>query len=152
MDLVHKTWNVTTPPLKKLLARTITHLLSRQVDQNKFEVVYEGFLDAHNPEGEQADVVIYSKQSELKPAVAVEICSSTEELEMILLAKSLMEHYGLKEFFIYVLDTGSWKYISNDGRENNSSFSTLLSADLNRMINLYPYEDLRKKMLSRKVS
>ena len=142
MDIVHKSWKTTTPPLKKLLSRTITHSLSRQLNKTKFEVVFEGFLDPLNASSEQPDVIIYSKLENFRPVAAIEICTTEEFVEMLLLAKLLTESYKLKEFFIFNYEADQWYRLDEHGIDKSSSVSSLLSVDLKRMINLFPYDDL----------
>ncbi len=139
MDIIQKSWKITTPPLKKLLSRTITHRLSREINKDNFEVVYEGYLDAHNLAGEQPDVVIYTK-TDLAPVMAVEICKADELLEMVLIAKNTLDHYPLKEFFIYDYESEKW-YLVNDREDSpkQTSFSNFFSLDLRETIRLFPH-------------
>jgi len=139
MDIIQKSWKITTPPLKKLLSRTITHRLSQKLNKNLFEVVYEGFLDSHNPISEQPDVVIYSKQDYFKPVCAIEVCKASELLEMILIAKNNLQTHHLREFFIYVHESDTWYLINNSNTpEIISSYSSLFSIDLRDTIRMFP--------------
>ena len=152
MDIVHKSWKITTPPLKKLLSRTITHLLSRHLNKNKFEVVFEGFLDSINSSSEQPDVVIYSNQDKLIPVVAIEICKSEEIIEMVLLAREIVKTYSLKEFFIFDYEASQWHLVDQTDDVRIGSFSQMLSVDLKRMVNLFPFDDILNKNQLTKIS
>lgn len=143
MDIIHKSWKITTPPLKKLLSHTITHSLSRHLDRTKFEVVFEGFLDSENSSSEQPDVVIYSKKQDFKPIIAIEVCTTEEIVEMVFLAKHLAETYQLREFFIFNYKTDQWLLIDRHGLQNSSSYSSFLSVDLKKMIDLFPFDKLK---------
>jgi hypothetical protein len=135
MDIVHKMWKASTPPLKKLFAKTITHQLSRNLDKKNFEVVFEGFLDSQIQSIEQPDVVIYSKLHGLAPLVAIEICQKEEVPEMMIIGKRLTETYSLKEFFIFDNGSDIWYRIDRNGNESINSMSAFLSLDLKNMTN-----------------
>lgn len=140
MDFVHKTWKFNTASEKKLLSRNVTHLLSHQLNKNKFEVVFEGYLDSFNSSSEQPDVVIYSKEKKLTPVIAIEFCKADEMVEMQLLGKHLVSHYSLCEFFIFNYETKKWLMMNKRGDAISDSYSLLLSIDLKKMVNLFPYD------------
>ena len=108
MNTLNNSWSTPAETTKKFLSRQITHRLSRFLDRQKFEAVYEGGLDAINPTQEEPDVVIYKKDGGLAPVVAVEICNKAQLPEMSRVANQLITRFRLNEFFLYTMDETRW--------------------------------------------
>jgi hypothetical protein len=138
MNMMEKFWRVDTPPLKKLLAKTITYRLYRKLNKGSFEVVYESNLDPSNPDSEKPDVVVYSKKKYFMPVVAIEICNAKEIRETILEAGKMLTTYKLEEFFIFDYESDNWFFINEQGDKKLNSFSNYFSIDFNSLVELFP--------------
>lgn len=76
MKQLLKSWLPKISGTKKYLAVDIALQLSRIINRRKFEVVYEGFIDLHNIDSEQPDIVVYHKENNLQAVMIIEICSN----------------------------------------------------------------------------
>ena len=123
MEALSKNWNNGISSSKKFLSRTITHRLSHLLDSKAYEVVFEGHLNTHDEN--EPDVVVYQRGKEIKPVMAIEVCQHSEVSPMMNKAQSLMESFGLTDFFIYDRDTLGWTNLHREAKSLIISSSSI---------------------------
>lgn len=123
MEALSKNWNNGISSSKKFLSRTITHRLSQLLDSKAYEVVFEGHLNTHDEN--EPDVVVYQRGKEIKPVMAIEVCQHSEVSPMMNKAQSLMESFGLTDFFIYDRDTLGWTNLHREAKSLIISSSSI---------------------------
>lgn len=135
MKQLLKSWLPIISGTKKYLAADLAHQLSRIINRRKFEVVYEGFIDLHNIDSEQPDIVIYDKENNLKAIMIVEICDNENFLSTRRTIEILSQIYQLEESFIYNMDTEKWYLIKKgDLAFEANSWSLYFWIDLNKLM------------------
>jgi len=135
MKQLLKSWLPIISGTKKFLAADLAFRLSRNINRRTFEVVFEGFVDLHNPESEQPDIVIYHKNENLRPVMIIEICdvdnmeNTTRAIEMLSVI------YHIEESFVYNIADEKW-YLLKKGstRFEPGSYSEFFKTDLNKLL------------------
>jgi hypothetical protein len=130
MEALSKNWNNGIASSKKFLSRVITYRLSNLLDSKAYEVVFEGRLNTFDEN--EPDVVVYKRGKEIKPVMAIEVCRHNDVSPMILQAKSLMESFGLADFYIYDRDNLCWTNLRHEAKGfviSSSSFFKNVSLD-----------------------
>src|SRR3954468_17739536 len=108
MKQLLKSWLPIISGTKKFLAADLSFRLSRKIDRRIYEVVFEGFIDSHNPESEQPDIVIYHKNDNLKPVMIIEICDRENIESTCHVIETLSMIYHIDESFVYDLENDKW--------------------------------------------
>ncbi len=135
MKQLLKSWLPPAAGTKKFLAGNLAHRLSRILDRRKFEVVVEGFLDLHNTDSEQPDIIVYEKGSILKPVLMIELCGEAEFESTVRTMEILSGIYRVDESFVCQLDSGIWLKTGLDFTvPETSSYSSNLRTDLNELL------------------
>ncbi|HNP97448.1 MAG TPA: hypothetical protein PKK99_00250 [Bacteroidia bacterium] len=138
MILMEHTWLTSSGTTKKFLSRQLTHYLSRLLDRNKYEAVYEGGLDVFNSSSEEPDVVVYQKENGLQPLMAIEICNSADVDSLNRRVCQLMDRFRLREFFLYAMDEKRWyKHTANSNHFIPSSVSDSLAFTFDDPLTLF---------------
>lgn len=114
MDILNQSWADPLASTKKFLAREIMYRLCRQVDITMYEVVLDGDLDLFNKTNDQPDLVVYQRQSNFAPVLAIELSTKERFHDSSMRALSQFNMYGLKEYLIYNLDEDRWYSISGN--------------------------------------
>lgn len=126
-----KSWLPPVAGTKKFLAANLAHRISRILNRRKFEVVVEGYLDLHNSDSEQPDIIVYEKDNGLKPVMMIELCGEPEYESTTRTMEILSGIYRVKESFVFHLATGKWlKTGLNHPITEESAFSSILKASL----------------------
>lgn len=130
-----KSWLPLISGTKKFLAADLAHRLSRIINRRKFEVVYEGFIDLHNFDSEQPDIVVYNKEENLHAVLIIEICEK-ENLESTFRTIEILSRiYHIPESFIYDLENEKWFLLKNGSEKfETNSFSNYFDTDLNKLL------------------
>jgi hypothetical protein len=135
MKQLLKSWLPIISGTKKFLAADLAFRLSRKINRRMYEVVFEGFIDPHNPESEQPDIVIYHKNESLRPVMIIEICDSENINASQRAIEMLSVIHCIDESFVYDLENDKWYLLKKGtGFFEESSFSELFDADLNRLL------------------
>lgn len=135
MNHLIKSWLPPGSGTKKFLAADLAHRLSRIINRRQFEVVLEGYIDLHNVESEQPDIVVYDKGNNLQSALIIELCDSQNLVFTIHTLEILLKIYGLNESFVYNYEQNCWLRISADQQVPvEDSYSVLFKTDLNDLI------------------
>ncbi len=114
MDILNQSWSDPMASTKKFFAREIMYQLSKQVDASNFEVVLDGDLDLFNKTDDQPDIVVYQRQHNFSPVLAIELSTKERFHDHSREALTKFNVYGLKEYLIYNLDEDRWYSISGD--------------------------------------
>ena len=138
-----KSWLPVISGTKKFLAADLAHRLSRIIDRRKFEVVFEGFIDLHNIDSEQPDIVVYDKDENLRPVMIIEICDTAHVEASLRTIEILSNIYHIDESFVYDMENEKWFLFKKETLQAESgSFSEQFETDLNKLLHHNGY--LRK--------
>lgn len=130
-----KSWLPLISGTKKFLAADLSHRLSRLINRRKFEVVYEGFIDLHNIDSEQPDIVVYDKEDNLHPVMIIEFCDNENAEDTFRTIEILSRIYHIRESFVYNIENNIWYELKNgEDAFGISTYSDFFKMDLNRLL------------------
>jgi hypothetical protein len=142
MKQLLKSWLPVISGTRKFLATDLAHRLSRVINRRNFEVVFEGFIDLHNINSEQPDIVVYNKEDGLKPVMILEICDNQSQDSTLRTMEILGSIYHVDESFIFNMESGTWLLYRNESPEiEKTSYSRHFNTDISRL--LYQHDHLR---------
>lgn len=140
MKQLLKSWLPLLSGTKKFLAADLAHRLSRIINRRKFEVVFEGFIDLHNIDSEQPDVVVYHKENNFHPVMIIEICDKENIESTMRTIEILSKIYHIEESFIYDLENKNWLLLKNNSQVyEKSGYSDYFDFDINKLSNQVSY-------------
>jgi len=140
MKQLLKSWLPVISGTRKFLATDLAHRLSRVINRRNFEVVFEGFIDLHNINSEQPDIVVYNKEDALKPVMILEICDNQSQESTVRTMEILGSIYHVDETFIFNMESGTWLLYRNGGHVfEKTSYSRHFNTDLSRLLYVNGY-------------
>jgi len=120
MKLFEKSWLQPISGLKKFTAINLTYSLSRLLNRRKFEVVNESYIDLHDFNSEQPDIIIYDINADYKPALIIEMTDHENFDSTILKMKIISKVYHIPDAFVFDLDEQKWFRVNGNNVQSSS--------------------------------
>lgn len=140
-----KSWLSLLSGPKKFLAADLSHRLSRIINRRKFEVVFEGFIDLHNIDSEQPDVVVYHKEDNLRPVMILELCNKENLDATMRTIEIISKIYHIEESFIYEMESKTWYLLKlNSTVFEPRGYSDYFHIDINKLVSQASYFQLSR--------
>jgi hypothetical protein len=130
-----KSWLPATSGTKKFLAAALSHKISKVLNRKKFEVVFEGFIDLHNFDSEQPDIVVYNKEENMNSVMIIEFCSKENLEPAFTTIEILSKIYHIRESFIYDIDKTTWHLLKNGSEKFEvNNFSEYFNMNMDQLL------------------
>ncbi len=108
MKHFEKSWLSPLSGRKKFTAFNLSYSLSKLLDRKKYEVVNESYIDLHDLESEQPDIIIYDINADYKPALLIEL-TDHEGLDSTIRTMEIVSNlYHVPESFVFDFDKQNW--------------------------------------------
>ncbi|CAN5624360.1 hypothetical protein BH11BAC2_BH11BAC2_26600 [soil metagenome] len=134
MPKLEKGWLNPFSSRKKFISTSLSYGLSKLIDSKKFVAVSESYVDVHDLNSEQPDVVIYDVKNDFSPCMIIE-CSEHSDLQLTLNSMEIISNiYHVPEAFVYDLDQHSWYKVGSSSQKTDSR-NNLLGCDLELALN-----------------
>lgn len=132
MPQLKKSWLLPLSGQKKFITSVLGYRLSKEVDRGRFEVVTESFLDVHDLDSEQPDVVIYNKQKDYHADLIIENVTDDDLENAIRSMEIFRKIYHISEAFVLNISKMEWYKVGDT--TTRSDYSNVFNIKLDTLL------------------
>jgi hypothetical protein len=133
MEHLQKSWLLPLSGQKKFTASTLSYSLSKLLNRKDFEVVNESYVDIHDLNSEQPDVIIYNRNNDYKPAMMIELTNHSSLESTLHTIEIIAKIHHVPEAFVLDFDKQKWFRIA-DSVVTSSAASKVFGLDLQQIL------------------